>query len=181
MTKKTNDATAAAEIETPAATETTETTEAEVQAEVQAEAPAAPAAPARYADEDTAKAIADRLAAIKTAGWTRPMLMAVMDMNGSAVWRAQNKKIHPDEVATVTKALNRIESGELTPPAKPVNRRSRKSRDELAHDIEQLALVLDQIRTAKSIKDVRGLADQGLTMIRGEAGDKPAAPNGTDK
>lgn len=67
----------------------------------------------RYADPSTCSDVIRRLKNARMKGFTRPLLQQLMQMNGSAVWRAQTGRLHPNEVDTVVQVLDRIERGDF--------------------------------------------------------------------
>lgn len=129
--------------------------------------------PSRYADEETAAKIAERLAVAGERGFSRPALMELTGMNGSAVWRAQHGRIHPGEVETVTAVLDRIEAGEISPPARANagggNRLTRAQLEErctnLADKLRQVAEILDGAQGTKTVKDLRGVLDHARSVL----------------
>lgn len=72
-------------------------------------------------------------------------------MTDSALWRAQHGRVHPGEVATLTQALDKIESGEV--PAPQPKRGGR---------LGKVTALLEQARAAKTLKETHTLLDQAL-------------------
>ncbi len=125
----------------------------------------------RYADRSYADKIALRLEGAKQKGLTRPALMDLTGTNGSAVWRAQNGKIHPDEVTTFESVLDKIESGEIPAPERkervPAGTSApRITRAVLAERLRQVTVLLGEIRSVKKLTEARALAEQALTVVR---------------
>lgn len=133
-----------------AATATAPTPKAQPKADAKTEAKA----PARYADADTAQAVADRLAAARAKGFTRPAVMELTGYTASAIWRAENGRVHPGEVATVTAALDRVESGDVAPPERRNGGRARVADLEARLDATCRDLK-DAVETEKSLASLR--------------------------
>lgn len=113
----------------------------------------------RYADASIASQVADRLTKAKEAGWTRPALMQLTGMTASAVWRAQNGKVHQAEVESLTGVLAKIETGELEPPTKSASKRTAKT--------AQCVHVLEAALQEKSLAATRKLIAEALEALRG--------------
>jgi hypothetical protein len=127
----------------------------------------APEAP-RYADPDVALQVAGRLTNAKIKGFTRPMLCELTGMNGSAVWRAQNGRIHPDEVAAVTGVLDRIESGEVAPPERATHARVRRAtRADLQARAARADALLAETDNVKTVREVRALVGRARAALAG--------------
>lgn len=142
-----------------------EATKADAPVEAQpAEAPAQPApveVKERYAPESGK--IAERLAKAKAAGWTRPALIELTEIEGthSAVWRAEHGRVHPNEVELWTYALDQIESGKVKPPERArANAGTRVTRDDLLVRLTKVITLLES-----------GDADQALRVARGDGDD----------
>lgn len=86
------------------------------------EAPATPAAKvdrtgnAAYAAESVRKQITDAMADLRAKGFTRPSISAVTGFSDSQVWRAQNDKVHTDEVPVIMAFIEKVVKGEVKPP-----------------------------------------------------------------
>jgi hypothetical protein len=107
------------------------------------------------------------------------MLCELTGMNGSAVWRAQNGRIHPDEVATVTGVLDRIESGEVTPPERATHARARRAtRADLQARAARADALLAEADNVKTVREVRALVGQARAALAGT--DQTATATGTD-
>jgi hypothetical protein len=130
-----------------------------------ADAKTAPKETARYADDDTARSVADRLADARTKGFTRPAVMELTGLSASAVWRAENRRVHPGEVATLSAVLDRIESGDVAPPG----RRATGSRTRVA-DLEAridaaCRDLTDAVKTEKTVTALRKRVAATLTAL----------------
>jgi len=95
--------------------------------------PKAPAEPKpakadKYPAKEVGQAIAARVAAVREAGFNRPLLQKLVAevnisgegeggdgffMAGSALWRTEKGNVHADEVEYITAVLDKIESGEI--------------------------------------------------------------------
>jgi ribosome-binding protein aMBF1 (putative translation factor) len=97
----------------------------------------------------------------------RDKLAAFMQTTGSAVWRWEHGKIHPNEVDYLREQLARVEAGELPEPApRPVREPKAKtpSKTQLAHRLDVLAELLRTARGDKSISKA-ALVDAALAII----------------
>ncbi|RDI21697.1 hypothetical protein [Lentzea flaviverrucosa] len=112
----------------------------------------------RYADASIASQVADRLTKAKEAGWTRPALMQLTGMTASAVWRAQNGKVHPGEVESLTAVLTKIEAGELKPPTTSKPKRAAKN----VKCVQTLEAALQE----KTLAATRKLVTEALEALR---------------
>jgi ribosome-binding protein aMBF1 (putative translation factor) len=124
----------------------------------------------RYAtDEALVRALAERtLTARKVVG--RDRLAELLGLSGSAVWRFEHSRIHPDEVEPLYEALagveDRIAAGEFARPAAASKTPKPKalSRSELAHRLDVLAELLRTARGDKSVSKT-ALVDAALAVI----------------
>lgn len=160
----------------------TETADVTAVAEPTAEPTAAPApvaalpekpvvASGRYADPETLKAIANGLDRAKAKGWTRPALSALTELNGSAVWRAQNHKTQVGEVDLWLYTIKQIDEGKVQMPERAVARTGpRVTRDSIVRQNERAATILDMALAAKG-NDVTALIQQALDTLRGKVDD----------
>lgn len=79
----------------------------------------------RYAPEEVSQEVAERVKAARDAGWSRTRLQELVEaeggsMRGSALWRAEQGRVHAAEINYLVPVLDKIASGELTLPAKPI-------------------------------------------------------------
>jgi hypothetical protein len=96
-------------------------------------------------------------------------------MSGSAVWRFEHRKTHPDEVeplrAGLVRVEARVEAGEFTRPAREPKVKT-SSRAELAHRLHVLAELLRTARGDRSISKA-ALVDAALAVIEPPQEEKP--------
>jgi len=136
--------------------------------------PEAPPEPRYAAGTDT---LAERvLAAREVVG--RNQLAALLDTTGSAVWRWERNRVHPDELAGLEANLAeveaKIEAGDFVKPERPVPGTKQPSRAELEHRLAVLAELLTGARGDKTFTKV-GLIDAALAVL----GPRPAEKSET--
>lgn len=85
--------------------------------EVVEDAPVAQA-DSKYASDDVRADLASRVLAARQAGWSRTKLQELTELTPAQLWRVEQGKVNKSEVAQVTEALAKIESGELVAPAR---------------------------------------------------------------
>jgi hypothetical protein len=86
---------------------------------------AAPKSDDRYPEVEVAQRVAARVKAARDAGWSRTRLEELVEaeggsMKGAALWRAEQGRVHREELTYLVPVLDKIESGELALPEKPV-------------------------------------------------------------
>lgn len=106
----------------------------------------------RYADAAVAESIAARLSGVRVLGFTRPALAELTGLTPGAVWRAENRRVHPTEVDVVTAALDKIDRGE----AQPSKRRGAVARGRAAELEARLDAVCRDLTAA--VKDEKTVA-----------------------
>lgn len=137
--------------EAPAANSTEPSTEAP------ASAPAAVPAPrgngnSAYADEVTRAQVEQMMLKLKEAGYVRPELIELTGFNDSTVWRAQNRKVHTDELDTWMALFARFASGELVSTNPPkASLRKPKVEDLLARLAQTEAAFTARIEAAVAL------------------------------
>lgn len=140
------------------------------------------------ASRDLRLQVAERLEAAKAAGWTRPgIAVALFERTGDErwggpdaerktagqgpVWRAQNFKIHVDEVDAVLAFLDDVEAGKLEPPT-----RSRVNRvRELEERVQQALLELSGDVKRLKLPELREAIVAARRALGGDADDDVAA------
>lgn len=130
------------------------------------EAPAAPAPKvdrtgnAAYAAETVRKQITDAMADLRAKGFTRPSISAVTGFSDSQVWRAQNDKVHTDEVPVIMAFIEKVVKGEVKPPTAG---RKPKVEDLQARIDRALATLGSEAKTAAQFKKIVEAAALVLT------------------
>jgi hypothetical protein len=107
----------------------------------------------------------------------RDRLAELLGVSGSAVWRHEHRKTHPDEVEPLRDGLvrlaARVEAGEFARPA-ATTRPRQLTRADLAHRFEELAKVLHAARGQKTITKT-DLIDTLLAIIEPQPQEDPPA------
>jgi murein L,D-transpeptidase YcbB/YkuD len=85
-------------------------------------APAPRGGNSAYADEETREQVTQLMAHLRAKGFTRPSISAVTGYSDSQVWRAQNGKVHADEVEALLNFAKAAEAGEIKPPTNGVRK-----------------------------------------------------------
>ncbi len=121
----------------------------------------------RYAPEDVAQEVADRVKAAREAGWSRTRLQELVEveggsMKGSALWRAEQGRVHAAEINYLVPVLDKIESGELTLPTKPV-----KDPGALQARIDAALTLLEGHEAVKGVGNLRELLTGVDEALRG--------------
>jgi hypothetical protein len=117
-------------------------------------------------DNDLLVSLSERaLACRQVVG--RGKLAELLDTTGSAVWRYEQGRIHPDEVESLTAGLKKVEdriaAGEFVKPDKaPAAKQASKT--ELAHRVETVIELVKAARGDKGITKV-ALVDSVLAVL----------------
>lgn len=129
------------------------------------EAPAAtPVRTARpnsaYADQATRDQVTADMAKLTELGFTRPSISAVTKLTDSQVWRAQNGKVHTDEVPVLDAFIEQVTAGVVKPPA-----RSRKVTvaDLEAKIAQAIAVLANEAKTPAQFKKLVNEASELLS------------------
>jgi hypothetical protein len=131
---------------------------------------AEPKAPRYSTDADLVTQLAERAVACRQV-MGRAALAEALGMTGSAVWRAEHGRIHPDELEPLHDGLaaaeRRIAAGEFV-KAERAPRATAVSKADLTHRVEVAAELLRTARGDKSITKA-ALVDSALAVLDPQA------------
>lgn len=124
--------------------------------------PTAPRVNPAYAAESVRKTVTRAMADLGAKGFTRPAISQHTGMTLGAVWRAQNDKVHTEEVRVIEAFVEQVLAGEVEPPRRaPVKVSAAQLQERVANATEVLR-TQDQ---AKTVTALRKLVNDALAAL----------------
>lgn len=111
-----------------------------------------------YADEETRGKIVQAMADLKTAGFKRPEISAVTGMTDSALYRAQNGRVHTVEVPTLLAFIELVVKGEVKP--------KEAARKPKVEDLEAKLLEVESAYQARIAAVIEALGSEAKTTAQ---------------
>lgn len=130
------------------------------------EAPeAAPTADSRYPAPKVAQEVARRVKAARDLGFSRTRLEELVEAEGgnmtpANLWRAEQGRVHVAELAYLEPVLDKIDSGKIELPAKPV-----KDPKALQAKVDATLELLRGHGDVKGVNNLRDLITQALETL----------------
>lgn len=135
-----------------------------------------------YATEEQAKQVAEKMATLAEAGWTRPDVLVafgnleIVGVTDSVVYRAQREKVHTRELPIFEALFAAIDAGTVSPRVK-----SRKLKvADVADKAYAAAKVLADLGDNPKAAELKAAFEALKGILPEPKADEPEAPAGDD-